>query len=81
MKHKKKEFSIKDVILLCNRCKEEVQLLKTLKFEKDDLHHAKSAFGYLRRVEIDVAIKNKDGYYSDEANLGFIECHLEFFEK
>ena len=53
---------------MCDRCKEEVQLLKTLKYERDDLHHAKSAFGYLRRVEIDVAIKNKDGYYTDEAN-------------
>jgi hypothetical protein len=24
MKHKKKEYSIKDVIILCDRCKEEV---------------------------------------------------------
>lgn len=45
------------------------------------MHHAKSAFGYLRRVEIDAVIKNKDGYYTDEANQGFIECHMEVFEK
>ena len=42
--------------------------MKTLKFERDYLHHAKSAFGYLRRVEIEDIIKDKDGFYSDEAN-------------
>lgn len=50
-----------------------------MKYERDDLHHAKSAFGYLRRVEIDAIIKNKNELYSDDANQGFIECHMEIF--
>ena len=72
MKHKAKELSLKDTTLLCDKCDQEVSLLKTVKFISMDKHHAKCIFGHLRRVEIEDAIRDVDGYYSDKDNKGFL---------
>ena len=53
MKYKCREMSLKDVAILCKKCHQEVALLKTVKYVNDELHHAKCAFGMLRRVEIE----------------------------
>lgn len=58
MHHKCKELALKDVTLLCDKCGEEVSLLKTCKFVSYDAHHAKCIFGYLRKVEIEDAVKD-----------------------
>lgn len=78
MKHKQKELSIKDAAVVCDRCQSEVALLKTLKYMANDKHHAKCSFGFLRRVEIDTILKDENKIYlTDEANKGFIDCHME----
>lgn len=53
IKHRCRELSIKDVTVLCKQCHQELALLKTLRFVSDDLHHAKCAFGQLKRVEME----------------------------
>lgn len=81
MKHKAKELSLKDVTLLCDKCNQEVSLLKTVKFISMDKHHAKCIFGHLRRVEIEDAIKDVDGYYGDVDNKEFIDMHLDIWKE
>lgn len=81
MKHKCKELALKDATLLCDRCQQEVSLLKTLTFVSNDLHHAKCVFGHLKRIEIKDALKDVDGYYSDQDNKDFIEMYMEIFEE
>lgn len=81
MKHKCKELALKDVTLLCDKCQQEVSLLKTVKYISYDAHHAKCVFGHLRRVEIDDAVKDAEGHYADQDNKDFIEMHLEIFQE
>ena len=81
MKHKAKELSIKDVTLLCDKCDQEVSLLKTVKFISADYHYAKCVFGHLRRVEIQDVINDVDGYYSDQDSKAFIDIYLEIFDE
>lgn len=81
MKHKCKELALKDVTLLCDKCQQEVSLLKTVKYVSFDAHHAKCVFGHLRRVEIEDAVKDVEGYYVDQDNKDFIEMHLEIFNE
>lgn len=81
MKHKCKELALKDATLLCDRCSQEVSLLKTVTFISDDTHHAKCVFGHLRRVEIYDAVKDSDGFYSDQDNKDFIEMYMEIFQE
>jgi hypothetical protein len=44
------------------------------------MHHAKSVFGYLNRVEVDEALKNENGYYTDKDNGEFIELYNDIFD-
>ena len=81
IKHKCKELSVKDATLLCDKCNQDVGLLKTLTFINEELHHARSVFGFLNRVEIQDALKNENGYYSDKDNADFIELYKSIFEE
>ena len=81
MKHKCKELALKDATLLCDRCQQEVSLLKTVTYIADDTHIAKCVFGHLRRAEIHDCVKDADGYYSDQDNKDFIEMYLEIFKE
>lgn len=51
-------------------------MLKTVDFVKDDLHFAKCAFGFLRRVEIGDAKSEKYSADSDLVNL-YIDMQKE----
>ena len=63
IKLKCKEVALKDVMIICERCKQDLAMLKTVDFIRDDLHFAKCAFGFLRRVE--VADAQSDKYLED----------------
>ena len=81
MKHKCKELALKDATLLCDRCQQEVSLLKTVTYIADDTHHAKCVFGHLRRAEVHDCVKDAESYYSDQDNKDFIEMYLEIFKE
>lgn len=80
MKHKCKELELKDSTLLCDRCHQDVSLLKTVTYISMEKHHAKCIFGYLNRVEELDVIKNADGHYGDPDSKGFIDIYLEDFK-
>lgn len=63
-------------MIICERCKQDLAMLKTVDFVKDDLHFAKCAFGFLRRVEIGDAKSEKYSADSDLVNL-YIDMQKE----
>ena len=79
MKHKCKEMALKDVTLLCEKCETEVGLLKTVHYVSDEMHHARCVFGFLKRVEVDDAIKDPEGLFQDSDSKEFFEIQLEMF--
>ena len=81
MRHRCKEMSIKDVTLLCEKCESEVGLLKTVHYVSDEMHHARCVFGFLRRVEVQEAIKDAEGHFQDSDNKEFMEIQLEMFKE
>lgn len=60
MKQKVKELMMRDTMLICDRCKQDIAPLKTLDFVSPDLHHAKCVFGTLRKVEVEEALEHPD---------------------
>ena len=66
IKFKCKELALRDVTIICERCKQDLALLKTVDFVSEDLHFAKCAFGFLRRVEVADALTDK---YSEDIDL------------
>lgn len=66
---------------MCEKCKKEVGQLKTVTYEADDKHRAKCVFGHLKRVEIEMALKDPDSVYSHPDNQEFIGMYLEIFEE
>jgi hypothetical protein len=74
-------MGLKDVTLLCDKCQSEVALLKTVTYESDDSHRAKCVFGHLRRIELDAAVKDIDGHFSDPDNKEFLNMYLEIFDE
>lgn len=81
MKHLCKEYSLRDVTLLCAKCDHEVSLLKTVEYKSDDYHHAKCVFGLLKRVEIAEAVNDPLKYYQDQDNKDFIELYTQIFDE
>lgn len=78
IKHRCRELSLKDVTVLCKQCHQELALLKTLRFVSDDLHHAKCAFGQLKRVEIDqIKTALPDSPYANKDNQDFCRLYME----
>ena len=71
-KLKVREMSMRDTMVICDRCKQDVAPLKTFDYISPDLHHAKCVFGTLRRVEADDALENPDY----EADREFCELYL-----
>lgn len=59
-KKKCKELSLRDTMVICDRCKLDVAALKTFEFVSKELHFAKCVFGTLRRVEVEEALENPD---------------------
>jgi hypothetical protein len=80
MKHKCKELALKDVTLLCEKCQSEVGQLKTIHYISDEMHHARCVFGYLRRVEVQVAIKDPEGLFQDADSKEFIDIMLDMYK-
>lgn len=77
IKHRCRELSIKDVTVLCNKCHQELALLKTLKYVSYDLHHAKCAFGQLKRVELEqIERATQDSPYASKVNREFCELYM-----
>ena len=72
VKLKCKEISIRDTMVICERCKQDIAMLKTVDYVKDDLHFAKCVFGTLKRVEVDDALTQK---YSEDRD--FISLYME----
>lgn len=81
MKYKCKEMSLKDVTLICDKCKLDVSLLKTINFESNDYHHAKCVFGNLRRVEIDDVKGKTEGLFSDNDSQDFLSMYEDIFKE
>jgi len=70
-KNKCREYALRDTMLICDRCKNDLAPLKTLNFVSDELHHAKCVFGTFRRVEVQEALE-KPEYVGDR---DFIELY------
>jgi hypothetical protein len=76
-KLKCKEFALRDTMVLCERCKQDLCPLKTLDFEKEDLHYAKCVFGSFRQVSVEEALKNP--IYQDDRE--FVELNYEIYQE
>lgn len=76
MRHKHKELSLKEVLLICERCQQDIAPLRTMEFVSNELHLAKCVFGSLKRVEIEEAKE-----VEDEHDKEFVEIMLEIFEQ
>ena len=72
IKLKCKEVALRDTMIICERCKQDLALLKTVDFVSEDLHFAKCAFGFLRRLEVADATCEK---YSADNDL--VQLYLE----
>lgn len=59
-------MSLRDTMIVCERCKQDLAMLKTVDYIKDDLHFAKCVFGYLNKVEISDALSDK---YTEDADF------------
>lgn len=59
-------------MIICERCQQDLAMLKTVDFVRNDLHFTKCVFGYFNKVEISDALTEK---YSDDSE--FIEIYLE----
>jgi len=66
IKLKCKEVALRDTMVICERCKQDLAMLKTVDYVRDDLHFAKCAFGFFRRVEVDDALAEK---YAEDRDL------------
>ena len=49
-KLKCKEFELRDTMVICDRCKNDLAPLKTFNYESHELHYAKCVFGSFRKV-------------------------------
>lgn len=52
MKQKQKEYDLKEAMMICERCLQEIAPMKTFEYINDELHYAKCVFGSLRRIEL-----------------------------
>ena len=52
VKLKCKEVSLRDTMIICERCKQDLSLLKTVEYINRELHFAKCVFGYYNRIEV-----------------------------
>ena len=77
-KLKCKELALRDTTIICERCKQDLALLKTVDFVSEDLHFAKCAFGFLRRVEVADALTEK---YTDDSDLVQLYVEMQKEEK
>ena len=49
---KLRELSLKETMVICERCKQDLGELKQLKFEREDLHFARCVFGFYKKVSL-----------------------------
>jgi hypothetical protein len=75
-KTKCKEFALRDTMIICDRCKQDLAPLKTFDFINADLHHAKCVFGSFRRVEVEDALQSTDY----EQDRDFCKLYSEMHE-
>ena len=53
-----KEFALRDTMIICERCKQDLAPLKTFEFEREDLHYARCVFGSFRKISLKEALDN-----------------------
>lgn len=73
VKLKCKEFALREVMIVCERCSSDLAPLKTVDFISGDLHFTKCVFGTFKKVEIVDALCSK--YLVDK---DFVEMYIEF---
>lgn len=71
-----KEFALRDTMVICERCKCDLAPLKTIEFEKHDLHYAKCVFGSFRKISIEEAFGQD--YVEDRE---FVELYKDIFQE
>lgn len=74
MKQKSKEFSLTEIMVICERCLSDIAALKTFEYINNEHHYAKCVFGTLKRVEIS---ETEDPLYDEDRE--FIELYLDIF--
>ena len=57
---KLKELSLKETMVICERCKQELSELKSFTFEREDLHFARTIFGRFNRVPLQEALNSPE---------------------
>ena len=77
IKLKCKEFALRDTMVICERCKQDLAPLKTLEFEKEDMHYARCVFGTLRKVSVKEALENID--YAEDRD--FVELNHDIYNE
>ena len=72
-----KEFALRDTMIICERCKQDLAPLKTFKYEKEDLHYATCVFGSFRKISVKEALENPQ--YEEDRD--FVELNNEIFKE
>ena len=67
---------MKDIMVICDRCKNDLAPLKTLDYEGYDKHYAKCVFGSFRRITLEEAVGPE---YEDDQD--FVNLYTELWEE
>lgn len=70
-----KEFSIKDTMVICERCRQDLAPLKTFNFESEELHFAKCVFGTFKPVSPEQALQT-----ASESDREFVDLYLDLMK-
>ena len=75
--HRCKEISLRETMVICERCKQDLAPLKTFAFEDKDLHYAKCVFGAFRRVSLKEVLESQE-YQEDH---DFVTLHKQLHDE
>mmetsp|Transcript_40654 Transcript_40654/g.53327 ORF Transcript_40654/g.53327 Transcript_40654/m.53327 type:complete len:127 (-) Transcript_40654:593-973(-) len=75
-KLKCKEFELRDAMVICDRCKNDLAPLKTFTYESHELHYARCVFGSFRKVS--EAEATEETYAEDR---DFVELYQELWQE
>ena len=59
LKQRCRELTLRDTMIICERCSQDMAPLKTFNYESQEFHYATCVFGSFQRVEVKDALATK----------------------
>lgn len=75
-KLKCKEFALKDTMVICDRCKTDLQALKNISYESHEKHYCKCVFGSFRKISVEEAMEPE---YEEDKD--FVDLYSEIWQE